>query len=70
MSPLLLASLKGKCGLVTELLAAGADVNKQDSRGWSVSPQTISLIEQSLVYLLATHLVCIKEFIKLSYHSV
>ena len=37
MSPLLLASYKGKCTLVTELLAAGADVNKQDSRGWSVS---------------------------------
>ena len=37
MSPLLLASYKGKCTLVNELLAAGADVNKQDSRGWSVS---------------------------------
>ena len=37
MSPLLLASYKGKCTLVTELLATGADVNKQDSRGWSVS---------------------------------
>ena len=37
MSPLLLASYRGRCTLVTELLAAGADVNKQDSRGWSVS---------------------------------
>ena len=41
MSPLLLASYKGKCALVTELLAAGADVNKQESRGWSVSQEYI-----------------------------
>ena len=40
MSPLLLASYKGKCALVTELLRAGCDVNKQDSRGWSVSGPT------------------------------
>jgi len=37
MSPLLLASYKGKCLLVSELLTVGCDVNKQDSRGWSVS---------------------------------
>ena len=39
MSPVLLASYKGKCVLVTKLLAAGVDVNKQDSRGWSVSQE-------------------------------
>lgn len=48
MSPLLLASYKGKCTLVTELLATGADVNKQDSRGWSVS-SNVSVVSYCII---------------------
>ena len=49
MSPLLLASYKGKCTLVTELLATGADVNKQDSRGWSVSTALLLYIQEFIM---------------------
>lgn len=37
MSPLIYAAREGRELVVAELLECGANVNKQDSRGWSVS---------------------------------
>lgn len=37
MTPLIYAAREGREEVVTKLLDAGANINKQDSRGWTVS---------------------------------
>ena len=46
MSPLLYACQGGHLGLAELLVSVNADVNKQDSRGWTVSSEWLALIQR------------------------
>lgn len=67
MSPLIYAAREGRELVVAELLECGANVNKQDSRGWSVSRRFVYSSYLCIIILIIIDLLfCEKVYFFLS----
>ena len=53
MSPLMYAAREGRVKVCEKLLEQGAEINKQDMRGWTVSVVILWVLEMKLVFALA-----------------
>ena len=53
MSPLMYAAKEGRVKVCEKLLEQGAEINKQDMRGWTVSVVILWVLEMKLVFVLA-----------------
>ena len=52
MSPLMYAAREGRVKVCEKLLEQGAEINKQDMRGWTVSVVILWVLEMKLVFVL------------------
>ena len=52
MSPLMYAAKEGRVKVCEKLLEQGAEINKQDMRGWTVSVVILWVLEMKLVFVL------------------
>ena len=52
MSPLMYATREGRVKVCEKLLEQGAEINKQDMRGWTVSVVILWVLEMKLVFVL------------------
>ena len=52
MSPLMYAAKEGRVTVCEKLLEQGAEINKQDMRGWTVSVVILWVLEMKLVFVL------------------
>ena len=53
MSPLMYAAKEGRVTVCEKLLEQGAEINKQDMRGWTVSVVILWVLKMKLVFALA-----------------
>ena len=53
MSPLMYAAKEGRVKVCEKLLEQGAEINKQDMRGWTVSVVILWVLKMKLVFALA-----------------